>query len=158
MAKTTEKTTLKAKRNLAQQLYINSDMTQKDIAAYVGTTETTMCKWVEVYGWKEQKEALQVSSRQVVLGLYQELLALDKEIKSREEKVRYATSKEADARMKIIRSIQLLQKDVMLPQYVQVMIAFTEHLQQSDLQMAKTITPYITEFLNVSAIKLENNG
>ena len=158
MAKEQEKITNKAKRNLAQQLYFNSEMTQKDIANYVDVTEKTMGEWVEKNGWREQKSAMQVTSQRVIQGMYGELKQIDDMIKAREIGQQFANSKEADARMKLIKSIQMLQKNVLLPQYVQVMIAFVDYLQQADMNVAKQVNSYITDFLNISAIKLERSN
>ncbi len=156
MAKNSEKVSNKAKKSLAQQLFFNSQFTQKEIAAFVHVTEKTMSEWADKNGWHEQKAAMQVTSQRVVQGLYAELLEIDQSIKLKAEGQRYADSKLADARMKLVKTIQALQKDVMLPQYVQVMIAFTDFIKEVDLEKAKELIPLVTDFLNTSAIKLSN--
>jgi uncharacterized protein YjcR len=138
----------KNEQELAKQLFLQSDKTQKQIASIVGTQESTIGKWVKEGGWDDLKETLRTSDDQIIRDLYAEMVAINKFIK---ENGGYPDSKMADARNKVIASINRMQKQVALPQKVAVCMQLLDFVAAKNLTDGKTLDTYIGRFLNDQA-------
>jgi uncharacterized protein YjcR len=138
----------KNEQELAKQLFLQSDKTQKQIAGIVGTQESTIGKWVKEGGWDELKETLRTSDEQIIRDLYAEMVAINKFIK---ENGGYPDSKMADARNKVIASINRMQKQVALPQKVAVCMQLLDFVAAKDLKLGKDLDTHIGRFLNDQA-------
>ena len=139
----------KNEQELAKQLFLQSDKTQKQIASIVGTQESTIGKWVKDGGWEELKETLRTSDEQIIRDLYQELVKITERVKKSEDG--FADSKIADARNKIIASINRMQKQVALPQKVAVCMQLLDFVAAKDLKLGKDLDTHIGRFLNDQA-------
>jgi transposase len=142
-------------RILAKELYLQTNKTLEEIAEIVIVNRTTVSTWCKAENWKAIKDAHQQTPERVVQSLYAELEQLNAHIHKRPEGMRFADSKESDARNKIILSIKRMQNQIALPQYVAVLIKFLEHVQRNNLELSKQLAPVANDFLN-DAVELMN--
>jgi hypothetical protein len=147
--------TVAEKKDLAYQLYLHTDLFQKEIAVRVGITEKTLSKWAEVNEWETQKTALTVTGKNLIISYYNQLNALNKCIQSRDDR-KFATLEEADIIAKIKSAIQAIDKKMDLPVYIEVFQEFTNYLKDLDLKQAQGIIDHFTAFLQIKTRELRN--
>ena len=96
---------------IAKTYFIRDGLTQKEIARKINVSEQTLSRWSKKGFWDDLRRNIVNSKTERLNELYCELAALNKTIKNRTEGSRYATSKEADIRRKLIRDIADLEKN-----------------------------------------------
>jgi DNA-binding XRE family transcriptional regulator len=131
-------------KQLAEALYLRGDMSQKDIAKYVGVTEKTIGEWKEDGNWEEIREAKTLTKDEVVSNLYRN--AYDIQVAAAEAN-RTLTVKETDQIIKIATSIEKLDKSVSIHQMIQVFKDFNVWMVEVDLTLAKEFSLRQKEFL-----------
>lgn len=134
-------------RELAKELFLQTNLTQKQIAEKVGVGEKTMSIWAIEGEWESLKRSQNESPERIIRALYGELEEINRAIQGREEGKRFADSREADARNKIIASINRMTKEVAMPQYVSVCMKLVDFVAARNLSLAKDLSELITEFL-----------
>lgn len=103
--------TIEQKKDYARQLYLNdSGITQAEIADRVGVSKVTLCKWVKDGKWQELQTSLLVGKEEQLARLYRQLRLLNDAIESKEDQ-KFATSKEADAILKLTVAIKNLETE-----------------------------------------------
>lgn len=138
-------------KNLARELFFHTDKTQKEIASMVGVSTRSMNDWATEGNWSALKQIERVTPEKAIQDLYKELDQVNTLVKSRADGERFASAKEADARRKIVATIRDLERQVALPQYVQVCIELMEFVKEADLELAQKVNPQVNEFLMVKA-------
>lgn len=104
--------TLEQKKDYARQLYLNdSSITQAEIAEKVGVSKVTLCKWVKEGKWQELQMSLLVGKEEQLARLYKQLRLLNDAIENKENQ-KFATSKEADAILKLTVAIKNLETEI----------------------------------------------
>lgn len=104
--------TLEQKKDYARQLYLNdSSITQAEIAEKVGVSRVTLCKWVKDGKWQELQMSLLVGKEEQLARLYKQLRLLNDAIENKENQ-KFATSKEADAILKLTVAIKNLETEI----------------------------------------------
>lgn len=134
----------KERRELAEQLYIHHDMTQKEIAEYVQSNENVVSRWKKKYNWEDKKAAQSVTRDEILKNLYNNALEIQRQAK---EENRSLTSKEVDQIVKIATSIEKLDKKLNIPTIIMVFKNFLKWLVQVDPEVARTITTYQKQYL-----------
>ena len=117
------------KQYLAKILYTREQLDAKVVAKRVGTSEKTMSKWVNDFGWKNLRKRLLVSKEQILNDLYEELEELGRDIKENDEGKRYGNPAQNDSRVKLTASIRNLETDLSIADLVESGIRFIKHLQ-----------------------------
>lgn len=103
--------TLEQKKDYARQLYLNdSSITQAEIAEKVGVSKVTICKWVKDGKWQELQASLLIGKEEQLARLYKQLRLLNDAIENKEDQ-KFATSKEADAILKLTVAIKNLETE-----------------------------------------------
>jgi hypothetical protein len=69
--------------DLAKILFINDDVSQKEIAERLNLTEKTVGRWVKEGNWEKEKTSLLVTKESQITSLYAQLQAVNDEIKTR---------------------------------------------------------------------------
>lgn len=72
-----------AEKEFAKILYINQNLSQKEIAERVGVTEKTIGKWIIKGGWDKLRRSLLTTKKQQIAMMYDQLEWQNKEIASR---------------------------------------------------------------------------
>lgn len=104
--------TLEQKKDYARQLYLNdSSITQVEIAEKVGVSKVTLCKWVKDGKWQELQTSLLIGKEEQLARLYRQLRLLNDAIENKENQ-KFATSKEADAILKLTVAIKNLETEI----------------------------------------------
>lgn len=89
----------------ARYLYLNTTMTQKEIATAVSIDPKTLHTWIRNENWAEHKRITFYSPGQSVQSLYEELREIDNNIRGRDIGMRFGTKEEIEARTKILNLI-----------------------------------------------------
>jgi predicted transcriptional regulator len=133
------------KRQVARTLFVHGKMTQKEIAAKLEVTEQTVSRWAKKDHWDELKRNMLTGKQEILRSLYAELQILQAEI---EKSKRYADSKTADIRRKLITDIRQLETKYSISQTVQIAMDFCEFLKVIDLDLASKMSEYFRAFIN----------
>lgn len=69
--------------DLAKRYYVNDGMSQKEIAERLNLSEKTVGTWVKKDNWEKEKTSLLVTKDKQISDLYNQLSAVNEEIKTR---------------------------------------------------------------------------
>jgi DNA-binding XRE family transcriptional regulator len=129
----------KQKKDLAKQLYLKSQMSQKEIAEMVGVTEKTISTWIndDTERWGMLKSSLIITKESELRRIYIQINELNTTIERRDEGKRYASPSESDTLSKLAATSKALESDASISEIVNVFIEFSEFLKQTDLQKSK---------------------
>lgn len=131
-------------KSLAEQLYLFSKKTQAQIAEDLGVSEKTFTKWKEDGDWERQKAARTLGKDSLVSKLYLQALKITD---TAEQENRTLNSKEMDAIMKIVKSIDTLERKVNVPNAISVFESFNGFLIKLNPKLAEQIIEYQSKFL-----------
>ncbi|CAN5435523.1 hypothetical protein BH09BAC1_BH09BAC1_04900 [soil metagenome] len=132
------------KKELAHLLYLETDQSQKEIAAAVETTEQTLVKWVDAGGWKQEKQATTLSPDKLIRRYYdQSSRVLD----IADEESRALTSAETDVLVKLAAAIEKLDKKVNPSITMAVLMRFNNHLKLVAPELVKQIVRHQLEYV-----------
>lgn len=133
-------------RELAQVLFLQGGLQKKEIAEKMGVSQQTITNWAKADNWDALKKNLLTGKKRILSQLYDELGEFNRMIQEREG-YKVATSKEADARRKLIKDIKDLETKYSIAQTTQVAMDFCDFLKPLDMDLAKTVTDYFSAFI-----------
>ncbi|WP_099155979.1 hypothetical protein [Flavilitoribacter nigricans] len=144
------------KRHRARELYVDTDLSQGEIAGIVGVSPKTMSNWVndDNQAWKRTKSAKSITKDKVIASWYRQLDELNKSIANREVDKRYPTPAETDQMVKIAASIDKLERSYNFAMYHQAIDELTDFLTMRDQQAAAIVSKYALDFLKAKSRKL----
>jgi uncharacterized protein YjcR len=117
------------KYSIAQDLFLETDKTQKEIAEMINVTEKTLGKWKAQGEWDMLKSASTVTARKIIENLYKKAHALSEDPKSRPNDI-----------IQIANSIEKLSnKKVTISQIINVFKDFTTYAFTQNAELAKEI-------------------
>ena len=134
-------------REVAKVLFMQG-YTQKEIAAKINVSEQTISKWSKTDHWDNLKKNLVNSKTERLSELYDELMALNTMIKTREEGFRFPNSKEADIRRKLIRDIADLERKYNIGQTTVIARDFITFCRDIDFDFSQKANEYFDLFIN----------
>jgi transposase len=124
-------------KELAAQLFINTNLSQKEIAQKVGVTEKSMSAWVNEGKWEELKNAKHSTNAEIIAGLKK---ILNHHIEQKIKKLNENTFEKSDADVivEISRSIDIMQgKGISLRDKVEVMEEFIDFIPMDNAKLQK---------------------
>lgn len=129
-------------------LYLNSAMTQKEIAKKVGVSENSLSNWVTDGKWEALKTTLLSTHDEQLKNLYKILEMLNKQGKEALEDDDPDTNPDADAIIKITKAIKYLEKDGsgMGETYITLM-DFLTFIQRDNMEHAQLVNNYADAFI-----------
>lgn len=130
----------------AKELYVNQNLTKKEVAERVGVTEKTIGKWANDNEWDSLKKSLLTTKQNQLSFLYNQLDFLNTDIAQRDYKV--AVGKEADTIIKLTVAINRLETETSIADTVEVAREFIDFIRPIDLDMAKILTGFFDDFIN----------
>lgn len=134
-------------REVAKVLFMQG-YTQKEIAAKITVSEQTISKWSKTDHWDNLKKNLVNSKTERLSELYDELMALNAMIKTRNEGFRFPNSKEADIRRKLIRDIADLERKYNIGQTTVIARDFITFCRDIDFDFSQKANEYFDLFIN----------
>lgn len=137
--------TKKEERNYAQILYVNENLTAKEIAARVGVTQKTMGRWIKDGKWDQLRKSMLVTKQKMITMMYDQLEALNNSIAERTPAI--PDGKEADIISKITTSIQRLETEASVAETIEVAKSFINYVREYDLELAKEITEHFDSYI-----------
>lgn len=139
-----DKLSRERKRDLALEMYLNTDKSQKEICEIVGWTEKTFTDNKEKGVWDALKGASTITAANIIRKLYLKL-----------EDLVDADKIDADALIKVTKSIEFLSnKKVTISQHINCAKEFTVWLFAKQPALAKDLNKFQKEFIN----ELVSNG
>lgn len=133
--------TIDQKKQWAKTLYTKEGVSvAKELALRVGVTEKTMGKWIAEGNWKTLKKSLLITRQEQLAALYNELEQVNNYIQTKPEGKKFADSKEADARRKLIKDIESLEQETSLNDVYNVARKMLEHWRVIDIDKTKLLT------------------
>lgn len=143
------KLTMSQKKEWAQLLYTQQNITQKEAAERVGVSAVTMNKWVRVGKWDELKVSITITREEQLKSLYRQLTEMNRTIAEREsaEGNRYPTSAEADTISKLANAIDKLETETGLNEILSSFKEFLGWLRKFDIPAAQKLVPLFDDFV-----------
>ncbi len=142
----------KALKSLAQEIFLHSNINQKELAEKVGVSERTIGKWVNEGNWKNLRTAKNVSRQSLLQKAYANLEKMNTLI---EEHGGVPPKQLTDAKSVFVREVQALDKQDSLSHAVSVMEGFMGFLFKRNPKMAKEVAQYQLEFIETRAHEIE---
>lgn len=135
---------LSRKKQLAERLFVQTDLSQKEIAADLDVSEKTIGKWKEEGKWAQLKAAATTGTSQLITALLEENQGIVDD--ARQEK-RRINSKEADIINKNASTIEKLEKKVSLVMNIEVFTAYNKWLVELNPKLAGENTDWQRKYL-----------
>lgn len=142
-----DKSTRNNLREVAQMMFLHGSLNQKDIAAKLGVSEVTVSRWAKAGNWDTLKTNLLTSKKQRLSELYAELEEFNRMIAAKEG-YKVASSKEADARRKLIADIKELEGKYSIAQISTVAMDFCEFVKGIEPEITGRIVELFTTFID----------
>ena len=137
----------------ARELYLNTDLTQSQIADQIGVSSKAISIWARKGAWRQLKENSLRVPAMLADALYYELEEINYVIMQRPPGQRYATPKEAEARKRIIASIGLLKKQLTTPEAAQVIRSFMRYIRRYNTVAADAIKYLANDFMQATDVR-----
>ena len=131
----------------AESLYVNSGLTQVEIADKTGVSKVTINKWCKSENWDGLRESQLVTRQEQLKLIYAQIRELNTVIFKRPEGDRFANSKEADALSKLTVAARTFETDTSIADIVDVSTNFLEWLRQFDPIKAGEVANLIDDFI-----------
>jgi len=142
-------------REQARDLFVNSNLTLKEISGIVNVSASRLGKWATADNWDLQKTAQQVTAGKIIAGWYAMLQKINEQIQKQQG---IPDNGQIDQVSKITDSIQKLSKKQNLSMYHTVLKDFLSELILTDNEAAKKFGPYMLDFLKRKATQLKNDS
>lgn len=130
------------KRTQARNLYLQSNLTQAEIARIVGLSQKTICQYINRHKWKEVKENAQQMPAIFIEQMNCELKAINDAIAARSEGNRFPTMAEAEVRRKILYSMASIKERQSVASHMEVIIDFIAIVANQNTEHARIISEY----------------
>lgn len=143
----TKALTNKQKKEWAQSLITKEGLTQKEAAIKVGVSTTTMNKWYQEGGWDKLGKNFLLTRSEQMAKLLDELVEINQHIQTYPEGKRFADSKLADVRRKLIKDIKELETKAALPEIIHSCVQLLEFVRKVDLTKAQDLSGVIDAFI-----------
>lgn len=141
------KLTLNQKKEFAKTLFVQHELSQKEIALKVGVSEKTVSKWKTDDKWESVKTSLIMSRENELNFIYAQIRELNTHISKKKEGERFANSKEADALKKLTSAAKDLETEKSIRQTVDVFINFTKWLTRVDFEASKEFGGHLDNYI-----------
>lgn len=132
------------KRDLAELLFVEAGMLQKEIAQELDIGEHTIGRWKDEDNWDLKKQVKTLSPENLIKQFYEQSELI---VNSAKANGRPLNSKECDALNKLASSIQKIDKRTDPSILMNVLVQFNNYLKTQDLDMAKSMLPYQKQFI-----------
>jgi hypothetical protein len=125
------------KRDIAESLYLTTDMTQKEICEMVGWAENTFSANKAKYKWEEKKGAQRAGAHQIITNIYMKLAEL-----SEQDALKYA--KEMAMLAGVIEKIK--GRTLTPTNYIEVFKEITVFIMLREPKLAQALNAHMKAF------------
>lgn len=143
--------TMKMKKDYAKMLYLQSDLTQQEIAERVGTSAQTVCKWKADDKWDSLKANFVISRQETLSRVYAQINQVFSELESVNDKgeaiIKSISSAKADTLSKLASTAKALENELSISIYIDVFIKFGNWLRDADFALAKKMAELQDSFI-----------
>ncbi len=130
------------KKELAKLIFLTEDITIKELAERVISTEKTISKWIQEEQWGKLKRNIPLTRDELLASWYDELAELKEHIKKKPEGQRFADYKEAQLRRQLLKDIDTLQQDSGIPDVISVITDFVKFIRRNMPDKTQEIAQY----------------
>ena len=141
------------KKHLGKVLYVDCNLTQKEVAARLNMTATQINRWAKAGNWNTLKQANRITSKQIALDLQKRIFEISQACEKDE---RPMTIQETDQISKLNACIRDLDKSADLPTYILAFEEFLEFMVVRDQELTQELPDYVYSFLTQKATELSN--
>ncbi len=134
------------KRIQARNLYLQSDLTQAQIAEIIGVSQKTVSQYVNENKWQLLKERAQRIPALFVEQMLGELEDMNQVIASRPKGERHPTLREAEIRRKIMYSMATVKEQQSVGVHIQAIINFLGHVAEENIDHARIIVQHADKY------------
>jgi len=139
---------IEQKKDWAKMLYVKENVTVfKTIAERVGVQPRTISKWVESENWEKLRKNTVLTRSEQLSKLLSQLEEFNAYIETKPQGMRFAESKEADARRKLIADIKALESEASISETVSVCSNIVDWLSELDFDRAKEISDLFDDYI-----------
>ena len=140
--------TIEQKKDYAKQLFLNDPgITQAEIAEKVGVSKVTVCKWVKDGKWQELQASLLIGKEEQLARLYKQLRLLNDAIENKQDQ-KFATSKEADAILKLTVAIKNLETETNIAEKMATGKEFLAYVRKtSGFELSKDVAKLFNAYI-----------
>ncbi len=133
----------------ARKLYMQSDLSQQQIAGNVGVNPRTLYGWIREGDWKRARKAALDIPLMLLEQNYIQFAGLNEDILSREDRP-YPTKEEADIMRKLSATIKQLKEpgNVTFADTTQVLMQFSMYLRKRDKDMSMTVVNIMNDYVD----------
>jgi uncharacterized protein YjcR len=144
-----------AEKQIAQELYVNTDMSLKEIAERVQVREATVSAWKVSEGWDTLKTARKITRPELIKNFYQAIFTMQTQIRERPSPHNVPTSKEADIISKLTSQIEKLEKNTSISDYINAFEEFLTYLRAHNPSMIQEFARESLSFIEAKVKELE---
>lgn len=137
---------------MARSLYLNSSLSNKDIAKQVGTTEKTLRKWRTDEDWDTLKELKTITRSNLLQDAYAQLKTINKQIDELDKSDMKTRKILFDAKAVLGKEIDRLSESP-LHVYIGVFDEFTDWISKNYPKKLQELTAISFEFIEVINLK-----
>jgi len=135
----------------AQHLYFQTDLSQAEIAQFLGISRVTLNTWAREGDWARIRVSAQHMPCLITENLYMVMAKLTENILSELRIMRPITKAEAETLRSISLTIKNLNGRSSVNESLEMMSFFIEDVNSKDPEMAQKIKPFITEYIAARA-------
>lgn len=135
-----------SEKQIARELYLNTGMTQKEIAIKLSISEQTLSKWVNAGKWEELKAAKSITKEKLLKQAYEQLAAINNTI---EERGGIPDKQLSDAKGILVKEIALLEKNHSISTAVYIMDRFLNYVLSHNQTIAKEVSQMQLAFIEL---------
>jgi uncharacterized protein YjcR len=127
------------KKQVAFDLFMNTDKSQKEIADLVGCNEKTLSQWKSKENWEELKSAQTLTAVKIIRQIYKRLDDLTQE----------GSQLDADKIIKLANSIEKLSdRNATISQTINVFKDFISWMMEKEPELAKKVNEFQKLYIN----------
>ena len=142
---------MQERKEWAKTIYLKEpEISNKALAARVDVSENTIGKWIREGEWEKLRKNLLLTREEQLHKLLNELEELNEHIAGRDKGKRFADSKEADIRQKLIKGIKDLETKASIAETVSVCSRIVQWESKNDLANAKVLAMLFDAFIKDS--------